>query len=168
MKTINCVQLSLFCALLHNIFRTAILFNVPCYCGQNLKEGLFLGHLCITYQLILRRVLLDPFHLLVFHRILMKLDEVVVHMEYKLQLYKVSSKSDEDYESFLNGPLFNGWILDAGEFGVKGAKRSFIVHHKSKIILLSLFLTARSRWSLLCTLNNYVYRTELVLTGVEF
>ena len=29
----------------------------------------------------------------------MKLDEVVVHMEYKLQLYKVSSKSDEDYES---------------------------------------------------------------------
>ena len=33
----------------------------------------------------------------------MKLDEVVVHMEYKLQLYKVSSKSDEDYESFLNG-----------------------------------------------------------------
>ena len=33
---------------------------------------------------------------------------IVVHMEYKLQLYKVSSKSDEDYESFLNGPLFNG------------------------------------------------------------
>ena len=90
----------------------------------------------------------------------MKLDEVVVHMEYKLQLYKVSSKSDEDYESFLNGPLFNGWILDAGEFGVKGAKRSFIVHHKSKIILLSLFLAARSRWSLLCTLNNYVYRRK--------
>ena len=41
----------------------------------------------------------------------MKLDEVVVHMEYKLQLYKVSSKSDAEYESFLNGPLFNGWAI---------------------------------------------------------
>ena len=49
----------------------------------------------------------------VFHPILMRLGEVVVHMATAgtiLQLHRVSSKSDEKQKSFINS-LFNGCVI---------------------------------------------------------
>ena len=39
---------------------------------------------------------------------------IVVHMEYKLQLYKVSSKWDEEYESFLDYIVhfLDAWMIN--------------------------------------------------------
>ena len=42
----------------------------------------------------------------VFHPILMKFGEIVVHTQWLLQLHQVSSKSDEKEKSFINSPFF--------------------------------------------------------------